>query len=97
MGAVMELELLNKDAESMAIKIIGEDHTFCNVLRKALHEDEDIAIASYAIEHPLLSHPTFFVKVKKGKSPERALVEAAERIIEKCDDLRKKLSKALKK
>lgn len=93
----MELRLINKDGRSLTVKIIGEDHTLCNILRKTLHEDDHVITASYTIEHPLLEHPTFYVNVKKGKTPERALTDAAERIIESCDELQKKLSRELKK
>jgi DNA-directed RNA polymerase subunit L len=92
----MELELLNKDERSMTVKIVDEDHTLCNIIRKVLHEDKHVVVASYSIEHPLLEHPKFHVKVKKGKSPKRALMDAAEQVIEDCDELRKKLLKALK-
>lgn len=93
----MELELLRKDENSMMVKIVGEDHTLCNILRKTIHEDKHVVSASYVIEHPVLEHPKFYVKVKKGRSPRRALTDAAGRIIESCDELRKELLKALKK
>lgn len=96
MGVGMEVEVLNKDEESMTIKLIGEDHTLCNVLRKVLNDDESVAAASYSIEHPLLEHPKLHVKVKKGR-PITALTHAAEQIIADCDELSKQLSKALKK
>jgi DNA-directed RNA polymerase subunit L len=93
----MELELLKKDENSIMVKIIGEDHTLCNVLRKALYEDKHVASASYVIEHPILEHPKFYVKVKKGRSPRRALTDAAGRVIESCEELRKDLLKLRKK
>jgi len=92
----MELEVLNKDEESLAVKLIGEDHTLCNVLRKFLSDDESVTAASYSIEHPLLEHPKLYVKVKKGR-PMTALTRAAEQIITNCEELGKQLSKALKK
>jgi len=93
----VELELLSKDEDSMTIKLVGEDHTLCNILRKALHEDKHVISASYVIEHPILEHPKFYVKVRKGRSPRRALTDAAGRIIESCDELHNELLKALKK
>jgi len=92
----MELEIVNKDEDSITIKIIGEDHTFCNVLRKVLQSDESVSAAAYSIEHPLLEHPKLYVKVKKGR-PETALTRAAGQIIEYCGDLKRRLSKARKK
>jgi len=92
----MELEIVNKDENSITIKIIGEDHTFCNALRKVLQSDEMVSAAAYSIEHPLLEQPKFYVKVKRGR-PETALTRAAEQIIEYCVDLKRQLSKARKK
>lgn len=93
----MELELVEKGDDSLLIKVVGEDHTLCNLLRKALYEDESVVAASYSIEHPLVGSPKFYVKTKKGKSPERALMDAAERVTEQLEGLRKQLQKALKK
>jgi DNA-directed RNA polymerase subunit L len=93
----MELELVKKEEGSLLIKIVGEDHTLCNLLREELYKDENVVSASYTIEHPLTEPPKFYVKTKKGKSPERALKDAADRVAEQLEDLRKQLQKALKK
>lgn len=88
---------MQKNERSLVIKVVGEDHTLCNLLRKALHEDERVVTASYVIEHPLTEPPKIYVKTKVGKSPERALTDAAERVAEQLDELRKQLRKELKK
>jgi len=93
----MELELVKKENGSLLIKIVGENHTLCNLLREELNKDENVASASYTIEHPLTESPKFYVKTKKGKSPERALTDAADRVAEQLEDLRKQLQKVLKK
>ena len=93
----MELELLEKGDESILVRIVGEDHTFCNLLRAELQKDENVVAASYTIEHPLTEHPKFYVKVRKGKAPEKVLVDAAERIMDQLHDLREQLQKELKK
>ena len=88
--------MLNEDKESILFKVVGEDHTFCNALREVLHEDESVVTASYTIEHPLLEHPKFYVKVKGG-SPRRVLTRAAERLGKRCEELGEQLRKELKK
>lgn len=93
----MELELVKKENGSLLIKIVGENHTLCNLLREELNKDENVASASYTIEHPLTESPKLYVKVKKGKSPERALTDAADRVAEQLENLRKQLQKVLKK
>jgi len=93
----MELELIRKEGTVMELKLIGEDHTLCNILRKNLHEDERVVTAAYNIEHPLLSHPRLYVKVKEGRAPDRALKRAAKKLEEDCIEVRQKLKKALEK
>jgi DNA-directed RNA polymerase subunit L len=91
----MQLELLEKEENSRLIRIVGEEHTLPNLLRIELYEDENVTVASYAIDHPLVGSPKFFVKTK-GKSPERALTSAAERVVEQLDEFKKNLQKVLK-
>ena len=88
---------MEKGERSLVVKVLGEDHTLCNLLRKALHEDEHVVAASYVIEHPLTEPPKIYVKTKVGKSPERALTDAAERVAEQLGELHKRLQKELKK
>ncbi|MFQ6129675.1 MAG: DNA-directed RNA polymerase subunit L [Candidatus Hadarchaeaceae archaeon] len=93
----MELELVEKGEGSLLIKVRGEDHTLCNLLRKSLYDDKYVIAASYVIEHPLTEPPKFYVKTKKGKSPERVLTDAAGRVAEELEELRKQLQRGLKK
>ncbi len=93
----MELELLERDDDSLLIKIVGEDHTFCNLLREELLRDESVVSASYTVEHPLNEYPKFYIKVKKGKTPERVFIDAAARVSERLEDLRKQLQKVINK
>ncbi|KXB01972.1 hypothetical protein AKJ45_03810 [candidate division MSBL1 archaeon SCGC-AAA261F19] len=92
----MELELVEKCGTAVRLKIRGEGHTFCNVLRKKLHEDDRVETAAYSIDHPLLEHPEMYIKVKKGKSPKRALIRAAKKLVEDYEEVQKKMEKALK-
>lgn len=93
----MELELVEKGEGSLLIKVRGEDHTLCNLLRKSLYDDKNVIAASYVIEHPLTEPPKFYVKTKKGKSPERAFTDAAERVAEQLRELQKQLQRGLQK
>ena len=93
----MELELVEKGEGSLLIKVREEDHTLCNLLRKTLYDDKYVIAASYVIEHPLTEPPKFYVKTKKGKTPERALMDAAGRVAKQLEELREGLQKTLKK
>ena len=97
----MNVNILKKGADEIRIEIEGESHTFCNVLQKALLEDESVETASYYISHPLVSNPILYVKVKDrrktGKKPETILKDAAEEIQNQIKKFRVSFEKTLKK
>jgi DNA-directed RNA polymerase subunit L len=80
----MEITILNEDKENLEIEIEGEDHTLCNALRSELWNQE-VDVAAYKIEHPLVGEPVLFVS---GKSPRAKLIKASDSL--------KKLFKSLK-
>ncbi len=79
----------------MKLKIIGEGHTFCNVLRKKLHKDSKVTTAAYNIEHPLIAEPVVYVETVEDDSPKDALVRAAGDLSEEYEEFGQKLEKAL--
>lgn len=96
----MEIKILNKTSDEMRIEILREGHTFCNLLQKALLEDETVEIGGYSIEHPLVSNPIVYVRMKEKRKPEKrpetALKEAAEKIRHRSREFRIGFEKALK-
>lgn len=93
----MELKTIEESDQHMLVEISGESHTFCNLMRKTLHQDKHVKSASYSIEHPLLSEPKLYVKVASGSRPKEVLRNAAKRIADECKDLQTQLLKFLKK
>ncbi|MGB9827818.1 MAG: DNA-directed RNA polymerase subunit L, partial [Thermosphaera sp.] len=49
----MEIEVLAKTSNHLAIKIKGEDHTLGNLLMKEALRHPKVAYASYRVPHPL--------------------------------------------
>lgn len=96
----MDIKVLKKTTDEMRIEIPGEGHTFCNVLQKVLLEDETVEIGGYRIEHPLISNPVVYVRMKEKRKPEKrpetALKEAAEKIRHRSREFRTGFEKALK-
>jgi len=62
----MEIKVIAEDETMLELEVAGEDHTFCNLLREALSRDPRVEVASYRIEHPLVSEPVVFLQVKEG-------------------------------
>lgn len=68
----MEIKILKESKDELEFEIIGEEHTFSNALQNFLNKRKEVLLASYKIEHPLLSNPQIYVKTKdiplpKGK------------------------------
>lgn len=96
----MDIKILKKTPDEMRIEILDEGHTFCNLLEKTLLEDETVELGGYSIEHPLVSNPVVYVKMKEKRKPEKrpetALKEAAEKIRHRNREFRTGFEKALK-
>jgi len=92
----MQVKVLERKPNELRIEIEGEDHSFCNVLQKALLEDDTIEMAGYDIPHPLVSNPIVYVRTKGLRRPETALRNAAEKIRKGNREFRETFEKALK-
>jgi len=91
----VELKELKKTKDTLEFKLLGERHTFPQLLKKELLKDSNVEFVSYKLRHPFDKDSTFIVKVKKG-NPKTALSEAAKRIGKEADSFSKELQKALK-
>lgn len=91
----MQVKVLKKTSNELRIEIEGEGHTLCNLLEKVLLEDESIEMAGYNIPHPLISSPVVYIRTKGRRSPERALKDAADRILKTEKNFRASFEKAL--
>ena len=88
----MEIQILKEDKDLIELKIIGEGHTLCNVLRDEATTLEDTSFVSYNLKHPLVSSPILALKTKKGK-PRKVLLDAVESLKGKTKELRSLLTK----
>lgn len=91
----MELKILEENKTKLKFEVIGEDHTFCNFIRKELWNDEDIKAAGYEIEHNLVGEPVFIIEMNK-EDPKKSLLKAVERLELRNKDIRSTLKKVLK-
>ncbi len=95
----MDIKILKKTTDEMHVEIIGEGHTFCNLLEKALLEDPAVEVGGYSLQHPLVSNPVVHIRMKKGRKPEKrpetALKEAAEKIRHRSKEFRVSFDKAV--
>ena len=91
----MEIELLEKEKDSIKVRIIGADMTFITPLVQGLLEEKDVAEVKYTIGHSQLEDPTLFLRVKAGK-PQSALTKTAKALTNEFKEAREALQKDLK-
>lgn len=90
----MRIEILNKTKKELKIKIDGENHTFCNIVQKALLRDKRVDLAGYDIPHPLIASPIIYLRTKASK-PEIVLLNAVEKVQKDTETFRVAFDKAL--
>jgi DNA-directed RNA polymerase subunit L len=91
----MELKVLSKGKNDLRIELVGEDHTFCNLLQNALLEDKNVEIAGYDQPHPLIRSSIIYLRTKRDVSPEKVLLNALANIQELSKEFNEKFSKAV--
>jgi len=91
----MEVKVVSKAKNELKIEIIGEDHTFCNLLQNALLNDKNVEIAGYDQPHPLIRSSIIYLRTKREASPEKALLSALEYLKEENKEFDEKFSKAV--
>lgn len=93
----MKVKVLNKKKNELKMEVDGENHTFCNVIQKALLKDERVDFASYNISHPLTASPIIYLRTKTRSKPEIVLQEAVADVQKDTETFRAAFSKSLKK
>ncbi len=85
----MELRVITKTDDELRLEIGGEDHTFLNVLKRALLDTEGVSTAMYDM-NPEQSggqtDPVLTVQTEAGVDPLDALAEASRAIQETTDE-----------
>ena len=91
----MELVAVKKEAHEMEFIIKENRHTFASLLRDRLLQDSAVTFAAYKLNHPMDPNCQFIVKTK-GKTAEKALMDAVKLIETDLDSFEKGLQKAMK-
>jgi DNA-directed RNA polymerase subunit L len=92
----MKLNVIEQEKNKIRIEIIGETHTFCNALRKELWNDDDVKIAGYNIEHPLVANPVLTLETDK-KDTKKVLEAAIKRLRDRNEKIREAVKSVSKK
>ncbi|MBS7619257.1 hypothetical protein KEJ21_01225 [Candidatus Bathyarchaeota archaeon] len=74
----MKLNIVKRDQDRIMMEVGDEGHTLLNLLQSSLLRLKYVKMAGYSKPHPLMNKSILTVVTNDGKSPEEALVEAAE-------------------
>ncbi len=87
----MNIEVLKN--EDSVLKVKMDDLTLVNLLNEAIWKKATKALdySAYNRDHPYLSQPVLTVK---GKDPKKAILDAAEQVIDNAKKLKSSLEKA---
>ncbi|MBI4895525.1 MAG: hypothetical protein HY831_03455 [Candidatus Aenigmarchaeota archaeon] len=86
----MEVNVLKKEGEKLEMEV--NDLTFINVLHENLWKKK-VDYSAFNKDHPYLTKPVLLVKAKDTK---KALLDAAESVVDDTEELKKKFQKAMK-
>jgi len=78
----MEVKIKKESDKELEFEVIKEK-TILNPLKQKLLEYDEVEYAEWRVEHPLISNPEFYVRVKKGNVKEivkKAINELKEEI-----------------
>jgi len=89
----MQLQLLDKDKDSLRVQIRDADMTLIQPLISELLADEGVEDVKFTTGHPDLDVPILYIKVKSGK-PQTALKRAAKSVANEFKEAREKLEKS---
>ena len=92
----MRVKILKKLRNELKMEVKGEGHTFCNVIQRALLNDERVDLAGYNVPHPLTSSPVIYVRTRGQTKPETVLKDAIVEVQKEGAAFRTALKKALK-
>ena len=88
----MKLKVLEDKKNRLVFEVDGMGHTYLNVLKNELLNDDHTRVATYAIKHPLISKPKFILETDGDRSPKAALSGAVGRLKKLSEKFKKELS-----
>ena len=91
----MKIEFLEEKKNEIEFKMVGERHSFANLLKAQLLKDPEVTFVAYKLTHPLASDAVFYVRTE-GKEAKKAVAEACKEISVSLKEFGQAAKKALK-
>ncbi len=88
----MKFNVLENKKNRLVFEIDGMGHTYINILKNELWNDDHVKVATYTIKHPQVSKPKFILETDGDRTPKAALSGAVSRLKKLSDKFRKEMS-----
>jgi DNA-directed RNA polymerase subunit L len=92
----LKINIKKNTNRELELIIEGEGHTLCNPLREILFENEHLTFAGYSVPHPLEHVAHFIVRTDGKAKPLQVFIQAAQKLIERTEELRVAFQKVVK-
>ena len=90
----MKVQILEYDEDKeMTLEILGEGHTFANIIREFLCDVKDVDSAGYYKEHPFVNKAKLVIKAAPKKKIDKVVRTACRDLAKNVDDFYKLLEK----
>jgi DNA-directed RNA polymerase subunit L len=86
----MEIEFIQRKKNFLKLKVVGEDHTICNLIRKELFNHPSTSFAGYRKEHPLKDYSILVLRTRR-KDTLLVLKKAIANAIKNLEALKKEI------
>ena len=91
----MKINFLTNKKNELEFVLVGERHTFPNLLKSRLLKNSDVSFAAYKLEHPMDNESKFVLKTEK-KDAKTVLLNACKEIEAEAKEFQQKVKKAIK-
>ena len=88
----MEIDVIEDKKNRFVFEIDGIGHTYLNILKNELWNDNHVKVATYAIKHPQVSKPKFILETDGDESPRSALTSGVGRLKKLCERFKKEIT-----
>lgn len=88
----MEINVIEDKKNKFIFEIDGIGHTYLNILKNELWNDNHVKVATYNIRHPQVSKPKFILETDGDSNPKAALTSAVGRLKKLSEKLKKEVS-----
>ena len=88
----MEINVLEDKKGRLIFEVNDMGHTFLNLLKTELWNDNHVKVATYTVKHSETSNPKFILETDGDESPKSALTSAVTRLKKQSEHFKKELA-----